>query len=81
MSDEDPVMEAFGKLATALGHTDGRIEWPALEALFGLLETHRTEVLREAAERIRAEYRRQFWATRPPTHWAADLIDPEAMQS
>ncbi|WP_369147066.1 hypothetical protein [Streptomyces sp. R44] len=66
----DPVMEAFGELAVALGHTAPLIQWPAVKALFRLLDVHAHEL----AEEIRGEARR---LDSPHMADAADLIDPE----
>lgn len=54
-------------------HEDAR--WDALvDALDFACRDHAHSL----AEKIREKYRRDLWATKPPTHWAADLIDPEA---
>ncbi|MEV4939584.1 hypothetical protein [Streptomyces zaomyceticus] len=71
----DPVMEAFGELAIALGHTATIIGWPAVKALFHLLDVHAHEL----AETIRnsPELRGLTDDHMSDCEAAADLIDRE----
>ncbi|MGW2515003.1 hypothetical protein ACWC0A_37675 [Streptomyces scopuliridis] len=77
-SHRDPVMEAAGELARALGHT-GNLEWPVLKVLKALLDAHAHEL----AEEIRTEVQtlKDDGVLEPDKDWAAgdaaDLIDPE----
>ncbi|MCY0926242.1 hypothetical protein OTB20_08485 [Streptomyces sp. H27-H1] len=73
----DPVMEAFGDLARALDWTAPAIEWPAVKALFKLLDVHAHEL----AGRIRdhADADNDYYSP-AGQYVAADLIDPEVSE-
>jgi hypothetical protein len=68
-------MEAFGELTSALGWTASPVEWPAVKALFKLLDIHAHEL----AQQIR-EHNYDPGEVGPvhlAFETAADLIDPE----
>lgn len=44
------------------------------------LDAYRAEVLREAAQALRAEHKRIFWATKPETCAEAEFLDRMADQ-
>jgi hypothetical protein len=48
---------------------------PEYERFTAALDAYRSEVLRDAAEELRVEHRRIFWATKPDTCPEAEFLD------
>ncbi|MFI0211979.1 hypothetical protein ACH4OV_25325 [Streptomyces diastaticus] len=72
----DLVMEAAGEFAKVLGHV-GNIEWPAVKALFRLLDVHAHELAEEIREAARGSYPSGLCPAVSTAKGAADLIDPD----